>query len=389
MRTLRLRILTILVISGAVLAFVIAGLFLLKMTAVSASPSETDLRVSTSESLPRSQNGWGEPLSNMTTTYSIYKKDFIYGTKPITITDIRNDDGGKIYSDKERYEIRALTVYRAYDGQKLLDHQPVVFFVHGGSWTDGYRDWYQFVARPFTGEKGWTTVVIDYRLTSDEVFLADQYCIDRATCVLTTSVLSRTKAAWYPDNIDDVAAALQWTVDHISENGGDADKIVVFGHSAGGHLASLMATSTYTDHAVVSPPTIKGLVSMSGAYNLNSLSTTFWSTYVSQAFKGGFSNYSQLMQASPYAYISSDPILPPFYLLYAEDDLMNLTEQNLAFKNELERLGFDVSINYLSGYGHSSEMAAIAYIDETPTQLIVNWIEGILQERVYLPVVMK
>jgi hypothetical protein len=59
-------------------------------------------------------------------------------------------------------------------------------------------------------------------------------------------------------------------------------------------------------------------------------------------------------------------------------------------KNQLEALGFDVTSSYLAGYGHYSEMEAIAHIDEideTPTALIVDWIEGILQERVYLPLV--
>ncbi|RLC86003.1 MAG: hypothetical protein DRI79_10630, partial [Chloroflexi bacterium] len=46
------------------------------------------------------QQGWGEPVSGITTTYTIFKKDFVYGTTPLTVTDMREDDGGKIYSDK-------------------------------------------------------------------------------------------------------------------------------------------------------------------------------------------------------------------------------------------------------------------------------------------------
>ena len=206
------------------------------------------------------------PVVGVTTTYGIYKEDFVYGTSPFAITDMRPDDK---YANKEEYEIRSLTVYRAYDGHALLEHQPVLFFVHGGAWVDGYKEWYEFVANSFTGEKGWVTVVIDYRLTSEEVFLADQYCPDRNTCGLPGNEPYRMKAAWYPDNIGDVAKAFQWVVDHIEENGGDASEIVVFGHSAGGHLASLLAT--HTDYETALRPAIIGLVSMSGAYDLNSL----------------------------------------------------------------------------------------------------------------------
>jgi len=330
-----------------------------------------------------SPQDWGEPVTGMTTTYAIYKKDFVYGATPFTITDMRADNGSKTYSDKEGYEIRGLTVYRAANSQGLLDHQPVVFFVHGGGWTDGYKDWYQFVAYPFTGQKGWVTVVIDYRLTSDQVFIADQQCSDRATCDVTKA----TKAAWYPDNIDDVAAAFQWTVKHIAANGGDANRIAVFGHSAGAHLLSLLATRD--DDATTSRPAIKGVVSMSGAYALNSLNHAFWGSVVTQTFHGGFDSSELLDQASPATHAVTGTVLPPFYLLYSENDLLNLTEQSLLFKNQLESIGTDVTVSYLAGYGHYSEMEAIAHINDTPTTLIVHWLEGILQAHVYLPVMLK
>ncbi|MBL7064836.1 MAG: alpha/beta hydrolase [Anaerolineae bacterium] len=328
---------------------------------------------------------WGEPITG-TTTYTIYKQDFVYGTEPFTTTDVRLNDGTQIYSDKVGYENRALTVYRAHDGQSLLDNQPVVFFVHGGAWIDGYRDWYEFVARSFTGEKGWVTVVIDYRLTSDQVFITDQYCPDRDTCNLPENEPYRTKSAWYSDNIRDVASAFQWTIDHIEENGGNGNQIVVFGHSAGGHLASLLAT--HTDYETSLRPAIKGLVSMSGVYKLNDLTPAIWASAITQTFHGGFDNPTVLDQASPSTYVTSNTVsLPPSYLLYAETELPDLTQQSIAFKTNLATFGFDVAISHLTGYGHATEMAAIADINETPTTLIVDWIKNVLQERVYLPLV--
>jgi len=332
---------------------------------------------------PPLQN-WGEIVTDITATYTVYKQDFVYGTTPFTVTDMRSDAK---YEDKEAYEMRALTVYRAGNGQTMFDHQPVIFFVHGGAWIDGYRDWYQFVAQSFSGEMGWVTVVIDYRLTSDQVFIADQYCPDRDTCALPQNEPYRTKAAWYPDNIDDVASALQWVVEHIEENGGDADKIIVFGHSAGAHLASLL--TTHTDYETRLRPAIKGLVSMSGAYELNSLNKAFWNSAVEQTFQGGFSNTELLNQASPSNYVVPDTTLPPIYILYAEDDLLSLTEQNVAFSNKLKRLGFNVTTSYLVGYSHVTEMEAIGSVAETPTQLIINWIESILQQHIYLPFVCR
>jgi arylformamidase len=362
-------------IAGVLLVFSWAG--------PSVSASVPELRDS-SYHTPSSPQDWGQPVAGITTTYAIYKQDFVYGDSPFLITDMRSEDK---YLDKESYEIRALTVYRAHDGQALLERRPVVFFVHGGAWIDGYRDWYEFVAHSFTGEMGWVTVVIDYRLTSDEVFIADQYCPDRDTCGRPENEPYRTKSAWYPDNVEDVAAAFRWVVEHIEENGGDARKIVVFGHSAGGHLASLLAT--HPDYGTSLRPAIRGVVTMSGAYELNSLNKVFWHDAVTQTFQGGFGNTDLLEQASPAGYVVSGTRLPPFYILYAEDELLNLTDQNVMFKNQLETLGFDVSASYLAGYSHVTEMEAIGDVDETPTRLIVNWIQGLLQAKIYLPLVMR
>src|SRR5690606_9940951 len=43
-----------------------------------------------------------------------------------------------------------------------------------------------------------------------------------------------------PAYIEDAAAAVAWTFKHIAEFGGDPEKIVVSGHSAGGYLASMV-----------------------------------------------------------------------------------------------------------------------------------------------------
>ena len=45
----------------------------------------------------------------------------------------------------------------------------------------------------------------------------------------------------HPDHVLDVAAALAWVHDHVGRFGGDADRLFVMGHSAGAHLAALVA----------------------------------------------------------------------------------------------------------------------------------------------------
>jgi acetyl esterase/lipase len=363
-------------------------------TVLAESDTQTArLRSSPLVSLPEPQTAsqdWGELVvsEGVTTTYAIYAQNFVYGATPFLITDLRTDPDypGK-YSDKESYEARSLNVYRARDGQTWLDNQPVVFFVHGGAWIDEYANWYDFVAQSFTGEKGWVTVVIDYRLTSEEVFIADEHCPDRATCNLPENVPLRTKAAWYPDNIEDVADAFQWVVDNIVSNGGNADQIVVFGHSAGGHLVSLLATHP---NSVALRPAIKGVISMSGAYSIKELSMVIFGSAIDQTWHGGhINNDAELDEASPTTYVVPGITLPSFYLLHAQTELPSLYEESIAFKNKLISLGLAVDSAYLLGYDHVTEMKAIEDINATPTALIVNYIEALLAHRVHLPLIIK
>lgn len=320
---------------------------------------------------------WGDFVS-ASTPYTIYKADYDYAHSFRT-TDIRT-------TDRESYENHALTIYRPYDDHDFLSNRPVVFVVHGGGWTNGYRDQYGFTAQSFTGVKGWVTVVIDYRLTSDQVFIADQYCPDVVTCNQPGSVAHRTKAAWYPDNIEDVAAALQWTFDHIAENGGDPGQVVIFGHSAGGHLVSLLAT--HDDYAALRAR-MRGVVSLSGAYDLNSLNHSLWASIVNQTFPGGFSNTALLDDASATSYLTNTLAAPPFYLLYCQIDAPSLADQAVAFDADLTAAGMTHDFSYLPGYDHVSEMAAIADASATPTSLIIAWIEDVLAPHLYLPVMLS
>ncbi|MFL5753663.1 MAG: alpha/beta hydrolase [Bacteroidia bacterium] len=92
---------------------------------------------------------------------------------------------------------------------------PVIFFVHGGSWMSGSKDMYTRLGENFL-EKGMVSVIISYRLFPD------------------TDVFGM---------VEDSRAALKWCIEHISEFGGDKNKIYLMGHSAGGHLAAVAGLS--------------------------------------------------------------------------------------------------------------------------------------------------
>uniref|UniRef100_A0A6B2L8J7 BD-FAE-like domain-containing protein n=1 Tax=Arcella intermedia TaxID=1963864 RepID=A0A6B2L8J7_9EUKA len=169
---------------------------------------------------------------------------------------------------------------------------PVVFHVHGGGWQRGDRKT-SFYGGPFMGynyaQHGFIAVVISYRV----------------------SVL-------FPDPILDVANALKWVLHTIDTFGGDPTKIVISGHSAGGHLVSLLATNPqFLSSVGITENPIKAVISISGIYTVSNplsenpndwMNTMYRSVYVNRTFG---SDHQKLMDYSPSYHILKYPVTDP------------------------------------------------------------------------------
>ena len=83
--------------------------------------------------------------------------------------------------------------------------RPVLVFFYGGGWANGRRQDYGFAARAYAA-RGFVVVLPDYR---------------------------KVPGVRFPVFLQDGAAAIRWTHDNIARFGGDPDKIVTAGHSAG------------------------------------------------------------------------------------------------------------------------------------------------------------
>jgi acetyl esterase/lipase len=118
------------------------------------------------------------------------------------------------YTDVQGVEatFHSLDVYAPKGARKA----PVIVFIHGGGWRagdKGNRTTGENLAQRY-GAEGFVVVSVNYRLTP---------------------------AGKHPANIRDVAKAVAWTHDHITQYGGDPARMSIMGHSAGGHLAALVA----------------------------------------------------------------------------------------------------------------------------------------------------
>jgi acetyl esterase/lipase len=220
--------------------------------------------------------------------------DVAYGSRPEQRLDIHRPNGNGLY--------------------------PVIIYVHGGSWTGGGR-----ALNPntdFTGVlrelyNNYAVVTIDYRLAS---------------------VNDAAKMA--PGALLDVKEAIKWVKANGTRYGAgnigyglDASRIVLWGHSAGGHLVTLAASTVgMAGTEPAANPTISssvnGVFSFAGVYDftlaLPSDPATGASTYLGCLTPGAPAlwlpscTYAKLAQWSPVSYITSND--PRVLFVHNEDD---------------------------------------------------------------------
>jgi acetyl esterase/lipase len=194
---------------------------------------------------------------------------------------------------------------------------PVLFFVHGGTWKSGSKDMYAALGEEFA-KLGIGTVVINYRLSP---------------------------AVRHPAHVEDVAKAFAWTRANISKYGGDADRITLFGHSAGGHLVSLLATDpAYLKAEGLTPAAIRGVVSVSGVYHILPEVKLFHPAFGDDA--------AACRRASPVAHVSGKH--PPFLLAYGDKDLDSLDRMALDMAAALKRYDSPHTVLRCEGRNHYS-----------------------------------
>jgi len=118
---------------------------------------------------------------------------------------------------------------------------PVVVFFYGGNWQEGDKAIYRFVGAALAA-RGIVTVIPDYRVYPEVRF---------------------------PGFLDDGAQAVRWAHDHAASFGGDPSRMVLMGHSAGGHIAAMLTYDRqWLERTGLDPNRdIRGLVGLAGPYD--------------------------------------------------------------------------------------------------------------------------
>ena len=165
----------------------------------------------------------------------------------------------------------------------------------------------------------------------------------------------------HPAQIEDAAAAFAWAVKNIEKYGGRADRIFVGGHSAGGHLAALLALDPrYLAARGLSQKNIRGVVAMSGVYEIRGQESVFGADPAGKRW------------ASPMTYVAKTDL--PFLVTYCEWDYATLPLQARRFHEALHTAGVPARLLYVPGENHISEMVHIVDEKDPTARAILQFI---------------
>lgn len=209
-------------------------------------------------------------------------------------------------------------VYRP--GNDSAAPRPIIVFFYGGSWNSGTKSGYPFVGRALAA-RGFVVAIPDYRLVPQ---------------------------VRYPAFLEDNAAAVRWVRSHAGEFGGDRDRLILAGHSAGAYNAAMLALDPRwlgKDRSAV-----RGLIGLAGPYDF----LPFDGAVVKQAFAGV--EAPELTQ--PVHFVASGN--PPAFLATGDKDDVVRPANSDALARKLQAAGIRVERRRYPEVGHAGLVTAIA-----------------------------
>jgi acetyl esterase/lipase len=212
---------------------------------------------------------------------------------------------------------------------------PVIVFWHGGSWKSGDKADYRFVGAALA-QLGYVAILPNYR----------HYPQVRMQGFMS-----------------DAAQAALWASARAGDFGGDRRRFYLMGHSAGAHLAALLALDPSYFAATGSAPPIAGVIGLSGPYDFLPL----------------LEADDQDMFGPPHNYPRSQPInfsrvdAPPMLLVQGLQDTTVWPKNSRNLAAALAALGVPVTLRLYAKASHTDTVAALALLarGRAPTLLDV------------------
>ncbi len=220
-------------------------------------------------------------------------------------------------------DLQSLDIYWQSEKRKL----PVVIFIHGGGWAFGDKKDVGLKPAYFLSQ-GIVFVSMNYRLRWDyQIF----------------------------DQAEDIVTVVKWVRDNAETYGMDGSKIILMGHAAGAHLASLVGTNgNYMKLVGLSLGDLAGVVAIdTSSFDINRLMNELGSFIERRQHGLIFGKDEDVWrQSSPIFHVKKENNIPGFAILYGADD-EQAKRQAASFAKKLNDADIDtIMIPGNVGAGH-------------------------------------
>ncbi|KRE14653.1 alpha/beta hydrolase [Bosea sp. Root483D1] len=232
------------------------------------------------------------------------------------------DAGGRLAAGGIAYGPDARHRLDVYVPEQGADRAPVMVFLYGGGWNNGERADYAFVGRAFAAQ-GFVTVIPDYRLVPQVRF---------------------------PAFVEDGALALRWVRDHIAAYGGDAAGIALSGHSAGAHIAMMLALDRrFLARAGLPPGFVRSAIGLAGPYD--------FLPFDDPRSIAAFGEFPRPRETQPISF--ADAHAPRAFLATGDEDETVRPRNSVSLAEKLRATGAAVELKTYPGLGHAGILLAL------------------------------
>ncbi len=242
---------------------------------------------------------------------------------------------------------------------------PVVLLLHGGAWTTGNKFQMLLHAKKLT-RRGYAAFAINYRLAPDHPF---------------------------PAQIYDCKSAVRWLRRNADDYRLDANRVAVYGYSAGAHLACMLGTTVpsdgmegdtkwdvlnASDDGSVAPPphaavSTRVQVVVGGGSPCDFRGFPLDMEFLSYWLGGTRREYPRRYEtASPITFVTPDDA--PVFLFHGSSDSLVPLASPLAMKKRLDEVGVRSEIFVCKGKGH-----VVTFMDKDATSAAIDFLDSVLQ----------
>jgi acetyl esterase/lipase len=200
---------------------------------------------------------------------------------------------------------------------------PIVVFFHGGGWDSGDKHLYPWLGRALAS-RGFLVAIPNYRLVPEVRF---------------------------PAFVDDAAAAVAGVRAVAGRYGGHPDRIALVGHSAGAHLALLVALDPrWTESAGVPRRAIRAAAGLAGPYDFYPFDV--------DASRQAFGAWPRPEETQPISFADGGD--PPVWLATGDADVTVRPRNSYALAERLRAAGGRATVKTYPGVGHVDIVTALA-----------------------------